>query len=174
MAQSVSNDALWEKLSEIEKKIEMQKMSASTQEQTDISSELKVNKNEIITKIKEQAKLLCMHDDSNYAAINQNIGMVREVVEKVWNIVVRIRKQQRESVEHIETQKENTIAYFNFRFFKVRKTSLVIAILGLLVFILTLFSMKQQNDYSLLLDRYYRQGIVISEMQMEIDSVKNK
>lgn len=48
--------------------------------------------------------------------------------------------------------------YLNFRLFKLRKSSVLIAILGLLVFILTLFCMKQQNDYVLMMDEYYIQS----------------
>jgi hypothetical protein len=70
-----------------------------------------------------------------------------------------------------QQKEKDTQSYFNFRFFKVRKTSLVITILGLLAFILTLFSMKQQNDYSLLMDEYYRQGFELREVQNEIDSL---
>ncbi len=35
----------------------------------------------------------------------------------------------------------------------------MLEILGLLVFILTLFSMKQQNDYVLLMEEYHRQSV---------------
>ena len=171
MVQSVSNDALWVKLSEIEEKIDRQKTPAST-EQVDISLELMVNKDEVIAEIKERAKLLGMHGDSNYAAINQNIGTVREIVEKVGNVVARIRKQQRESAEQVEPQKENTTVYFNFRFFKVEKTSLFIVVFGLLVFTFTVFSMKQQNDYSFLLDEYYKLRIELRDVQTENDSLQ--
>lgn len=47
----------------------------------------------------------------------------------------------------------------------------VIIVLNLLVFILTLFSMMQQNDYSLLVDEYYKQAIELRKMRMEIDSL---
>jgi hypothetical protein len=47
----------------------------------------------------------------------------------------------------------------------------MIAILGVLIFILTLFSMKQQNDYSLLMEEYYRQGMEMKEMKAEVDSL---
>lgn len=40
-----------------------------------------------------------------------------------------------------------------------------------MVFILTLFSMMQQNDYSLLMDEYYKQAIELRKMRMEIDSL---
>jgi hypothetical protein len=70
-------------------------------------------------------------------------------------------KREQEKVKPKSAQEVDN-SYLNFKFFRVRKTSAVIAILGLLVFILTLFSMKQQNDYSLLMDEYYRQGIFFS------------
>ena len=57
-------------------------------------------------------------------------------------------------------------SYLNFKFFKFRKTSIVIAVLSLLVFILTLFCMKQQNDY-VLLNEYHRQSIEAKEIEKE-------
>ena len=77
--------------------------------------------------------------------------------------------------ESEKQQKSKDIqSYFNFRFFKVKKTSLMIAILGLLVFILTLFCMKQQNDYSLLMDEYYRQSITVQKLYEEFEVNKEK
>ncbi len=58
-------------------------------------------------------------------------------------------------------------AYFNFRLFKVRRASFVIAVLGLLVFTLTLFCMKQQNDYTLLNYEYYKQSIGIDSLEIQ-------
>jgi len=91
--------------------------------------------------------------------------MLNENILNVLKVVTRIRKQQIESVEPQKTDD----SYFNFKFFKVKKTSFVIAILGLLVFILTLFCMKQQNDYSLLMNENHRQNIE----QKNIESVKD-
>jgi hypothetical protein len=125
-----------------------------------------VNKDEIVDIFKRCIQGLGTHCDSHFKKIHQDIAAQDEIIGKVWTIVSRIRKQQRESAEQVEPQKEvvepqkeDITAYFNFRFFKVRRTSLIIAIFSLLVLILTLFSLKQQNDYSLLLDEYYRQGI---------------
>ena len=71
-----------------------------------------------------------------------------------------------------QQNEKNAQSYFKFRFFKVKKTSLVTAVLGILVFILTLFSMKQQNDYSLLINEYYRQRIEAREIQEKTDSLR--
>ena len=92
--------------------------------------------------------------------------MLNENILNVLKVVTRIRKQQIESVEPQKTDD----SYFNFKSFKVKKTSFVIAILGLLVFILTLFCMKQQNDYSLLMNENHRQNIE----QKNIESVKDQ
>lgn len=48
----------------------------------------------------------------------------------------------------------------------------MIKLLGLLVFILTTFCMKQQNDYSVLNGEYYRSRIEIREMQVKMDSLR--
>jgi len=108
MAQTVSNDALWQKLSEMDKKLD-------------------------------------------------KLSEVRESP-------IPILKQQ---IESGEPQKPDD-SCFNFKFFKVRKTSFVISILGLLVFILTMFCMKQQNDYSLLMNEYYKQNMTIQKLNEEL------
>jgi len=129
MAQAVSNDALWEKLKEMDEKLN--KLS--------VAEELQANK--------------------------KNIQMLNGNILNTLKEVILIRKQQIESVEPQKTDG----SYFNFKFFKVRKTSFVVAILGLLVFILTLFCMKQQNDYSLLMNEYYKQNVTIQKMDAEIN-----
>ena len=173
MAQSVSNDALWVKLSEIDKKLdtlsEGQKSAAPTQGPTENKPDFTVVKEEIITKIKDEISILRWSSDSHFEANEKNVGAITEIIQKVWNIVSRIRKQQRETVEALK-EKESC---FNFWFFRVRKASLVIAILGILVFVLTLFCMKQQNDYSLLMDEYYKQSVKVRKTQAEVDSLRN-
>jgi hypothetical protein len=171
MAQSVSNDALWVKLSEMDKKLdtlsEVQKSSVPAQKPAENKPDFTVVKEDIITKIKDEIGQLGRSSYSHFEANEKNIGAITETIQKVWNIVSRIRKQQRET---IEPPKEKD-SHFKFLFFKVRKTSLVIAILGVLIFILTLFGMKQQNDYSLLMGEYYRQGVEMKEMKAELDSL---
>lgn len=152
MAQSVSNDALWEKLSEISEQLNHSK-------QTENVPDLSGVKNEIVTEIKGDIRILGLSSDSHFKANRENIQMLDEDIRKILNTVVHIRKQQREAGESQKTDN----AYFNFRFFKIKKTSLVIAVLSLLVFILTLFCMKQQNDYVLLMDEGCRQSIDIRD-----------
>ncbi|MCC8145705.1 MAG: hypothetical protein LIO93_04530 [Bacteroidales bacterium] len=183
MANSVSNDALWEKLSEISQQLNSlsikQKSQVSSSDQIGNTSDSISIKNEIINEIKEHAKLLGMHSDVNFKANEQNVKMIDENIRKIFNIVARIRKQQRETSElqaengsgHrsglLETQVKDNREYFNFRFFQIRKSSLVIAILVFLVLTLTLFCIKQQNDYALLNNEYYKQSISVKEIQTE-------
>lgn len=183
MANLVSNDALWEKLSEISQQLNNlsteQKLQVSNSEQIENTCDFNSIEDEIINEIKEHAKLLGMHSDVNFKANEQNVKVIDENIRKIWGIVSRIRKQQTETADlqaengskqrskPLETQVEDNQEYFNFRFFKIRKSSLVIAILGLLVLTLTLFCMKQQNDYVLLNNEYYKQSISVKEIQAE-------
>ncbi|WP_298939510.1 hypothetical protein [uncultured Dysgonomonas sp.] len=128
-------------------------------------------KDEIAAKLKEEVSLLGTHSDVNFGTVNKNIELLHGNIGKVFNIVSRIRKQQKETVEPQTDSKER---YFSFKFFKIRKTSFVIAVLGLLVFLLTLLCMKQQNDYALLMDEYYRQDLEIRDIQVEVESLRNK
>lgn len=162
MAQSVSNDALWEKLSEISEQLNHSK-------QTENVPDLSGVKDEIVTEIKGDIRILGLSSDSHFKANRENIQMLDENIRKILGIASRIRKQQREAAE---SQKMDGV-YFSLLFFKIRKSSLIIAVLGLLVFSLTLFCMKQQNDYVLLMEEGYRQSIEIREKQVEGDSLRN-
>lgn len=178
MANSVSNDALWEKLSEISERLNSSKQAGNT---PDFSSV----KDEIIAKIESEANIFGKHYDLNFKANEDNWRGTDENITKILNIVSRIRKQQRETTEQqvksdtekrleiSETQVKDNREYFNLRLFKLRKTSVVIAILCLLVLTLTVFCMKQQNDYVLLNDKYFKQSIIMREMQVEVDSLRN-
>jgi len=178
MSKSVSNDALWEKLSEISKQLSSHKQVGNTPDFSDM-------KDKIFAEIERQTTKLGKHYDLNHRANADNWTVTDENVRKIFNIVSRIRKQQKETAEQkvdnnteqqsefLGTQVNDNREYFNFRFFKLRKTSVVITVLGLLVFILTTFCMKQQNDYSILNGEYYRKRIEVREIQAEVDSLKN-
>jgi hypothetical protein len=174
MGQLVTNEALWVKLSEVEQKLDKlskeQELPVPAQESAENKLDFSAVKEEIVTKIKDEIVILGRSSDSHFEANRKNIGAITETLQKVWNIVSRIRKQQRETVE---PPKEKEF-HFKFWFFKVRKTSFAIALLALLVLILTLFCMKQQNDYSLLIDEYYKQGVQMREMQKEAVTVKGR
>jgi hypothetical protein len=187
MAQSVSNDALWEKLSEIEEKINKslgeQKVVVSTQKQVDISPELKADKDEIVDIFKRCIQGLGTHCDAHFKKIHENIKLTNDLTKDEFQILsymwawMQEKEKEREKIEQEKVKpksaQEVDNPYLNLKLFQARKTSVVITILGLLVFILTVFSMKQQNDYSLLLGEYYRQDITIWKLQTQVDSLTN-
>lgn len=177
MSKSVSNDALWEKLSEIEEKIERslkeQNKPAPIQEQVDKTVDFKIIKDEILSEMDMKSNILGAHSQSHFDANRQNIIVLGENIRKILNIVSHIRKQQKEAAEQPDFNNIEQSSYFNLRFFKVKKTSIVIVLLGVLVFILTLFCMKQQNDYSLLMYEYYKQALGMREIRIEVDSLGN-
>ena len=120
----------------------------------------------ILIEIEAKANLLGTHNQSHFDANKKNIISLGEDIRKILNVVSHIRKQQ---VDQPKTKTE--MAYFDFKLFKVKKTSLIITTLGVLMFILTVFCMKQQNDYSLLMSEYYKQSIKTNNMQTEADSM---
>jgi len=172
MSKSVSNDALWEKLSEIEERINKslkeQKASVQVQNQVDITPELKANKDAIIEKLEKYIQGLGTHCDQHFKFLQSKVGKLDNDMADAIACLVHLVKESGK-----QQKPEDAQSYFNFRLFKIKKTSIVIAVLGILVFILTLFCMKQQNDYSLLIDGYYRQGIELREMQGKVDSLRS-
>ena len=173
MSKSVSNDALWEKLSEIEVRINKclkeENKPVPAQQQVDITSESKAIKEEVVENLKKYIQGLGSHCDKHFKFIQTKVGKLdndmSDAIACLLHIIKESEKQQKP---------KGTQFYFKFKFFKVKKASLVITILCLLVFILTLFSMKQQNDYSLLIDKYYRQEITIQKLHEEFETNKEK
>jgi len=177
MSKTVSNDALWEKLSEIDRKLNQQlkeqKVSVQEQEQVDITSELKANKDEIAELFKKGLQGLGTHCDTHFNTMYKRIDQLEQDMERTYNVLNCISVILKELQQQGQAKQEPDKSYLNFIFFKLRKTTLIITILGLLVFILTMFCMKQQNDYSLLNGEYYRKSIIVREMQQEVDSLRN-
>ena len=170
MAQSVSNDALWEKLSEVDKKLEklseMQKTSNLGNEQAIINNDFQKEKEEIILKLEKYIQGLGTHCDLHFKVIHKNMEQLEEDTEGVYKILSCMSAILKEPQELPVIKSDDEKSYLNFKFFKFRKTSIVIAVLSLLVFILTLFCMKQQNDY-VLLNEYHRQSIEAKEIEKE-------
>jgi hypothetical protein len=176
MTNSVSNEALWEKLSEIGEKMNQhlkeEKVSDPTQEQTDIIPELKANKDEIIDVFKKCIQGLGTHCDSHFRTMYKHLEQLEKDTEGIYKVLVCMNAILQEPKKQQETKPEPDKFYLNFKFFKVRKSSIVITLLGLLALTLTVFCMKQQNDYVLLLDEFYRQSITLREIQAEVDSLR--
>ena len=168
MAQSVSNDALWEKLAEVDKKLEglskMQKTSNLDNEQAIIKSDFQKEKDEIVSKLEKYIQGLGTHCDSHFKVIHKGIGQLEEDTEGVYKILSYMSAILKESAEQPAIKSDDKKTFLNFKLFKLRKSSIVIAILGLLVFILTLFCMKQQNDYVLLMEEGYKQNVILKNL----------
>jgi cellulose biosynthesis protein BcsQ len=71
-----------------------------------------------------------------------------------------------------KTKSEHDKDCLNFKIFKIRKVSIIISLFSLLIFVITTFCIKLQNDYSLLNDEYYWKSIAIREIQAEVDSLR--
>ena len=166
MAQSVSNDALWEKLSEVDQKLEklseMQKSSNLRDEQAIIKPDFQKEKDEIVSKLEKYIQGLGTHCDSHFKVIHKDIAQLEKDTEGVYKVLSYMSAILKEPAEQPTMKSNDKKSFLNFKLFKLRKSSLVIGILGLLVFILTLFCMKQQNDYTLLMNEYYKKGIELT------------
>lgn len=174
MAQAVSNDALWEKLSEIDKKLEklsdMQELSNLRDEQVIIKPDFQKEKDEIVSKLEKYIQGLGTHCDSHFKVIHKDIEQLEKDTEGVYKILSYMSAILKEPAKQPAIKSDDKKSFFNFKLFKLRKSSLVIAILSLLVFILTLFCMKQQNDYVILMDGYYKLNIYLNETQVDTDN----
>ena len=113
MAKSVSNDALWEKLSEMDKKFEkcivMQESQTAAQEQEGNTPGFEDVKDVIIAEIRQQTALQNRGNESNFQANTQNV----EVLKK--NILL--------AVKHSRETKEQLKNYFESRK-RIRKATL--------------------------------------------------
>lgn len=168
MAQSVSNDALWEKLSEVDKKLEkffeMQKSSNLRDEQAIIKPDFQKGKDEVVSKLEKYIQGLGTHCDSHFKVIHKDIAQLEKDTEGVYKVLSYMSAILKEPPELSAIKLDDKKSFLNFKLFKLRKSSLVIAILGLLVFILTLFCMKQQNDYVLLMEEGYKQNVILKNL----------
>lgn len=168
MAQSVSNDALWEKLSEVDKKLEkffeMQKSSNLRDEQAIIKPDFQKGKDEVVSKLEKYIQGLGTHCDSHFKVIHKDIAQLEKDMEGVYKVLSYMSAILKEPPELSAIKLDDKKSFLNFKLFKLRKSSLVIAILGLLVFILTLFCMKQQNDYVLLMEEGYKQNVILKNL----------
>ncbi len=174
MAQSVSNDALWEKLSEVDLKLEklseMQKSSNLRDEQAIIKPDFQKEKDEIVSKLEKDIQGLGTHCDSHFKVIHKDIEQLEKNTEGVYKILSYMSAILKEPAEQPAIKSDDKKSFLNFKFSKLRKSSLVIAILSWLVFILTLFCMKQQNDYVILMDGHYKLNRYLNETQVDTDN----
>lgn len=98
------------------------------QERLQLESEAIRERNRQNLLVQENCRLPMPPPCSAFEAHRQNFQVLIDNSVNILNIVSLIRKQQKETVE----SQEADVHYFNFRLFKVRKTSFVIAMLTLL------------------------------------------
>ena len=170
MAQSVTNDALWEKLSAIDRTLneltKTHKSSAQTPEQVGL-------KDEIIGSIKENTHILDLSNNSHFEENKKNVAIVNKNILLGLKQITDIQERINACIEQ-GLQGSNEESYFDFKLFKIKKTSIVITMLGILIFTLTIFCMKQQDDYSLLTEVCYKQGVTLQKLNEELEAHKEK
>lgn len=141
----------------------MQKSSNLRDEQAIIKPDFQKEKDEIISKLEKYIQGLGTHCNSHFKVIHKDIEQLEKDTEGVYKILPHMSAILKAPPERPAIKSDDKKSFLNFKLFKLRKSSIVIAILGLLVFILTLFCMKQQNDYTLLMNDYYKKGIELTK-----------
>lgn len=145
MAKSVLNESIWEKISEIDGKIDKVLGNLSS-----------VKNEDVITVIRKYAESI----DSRFSENRKGIEMLNRNISGI-----------KETIENIQPPIQNPIDSSSM---KVRKAYLIFAILGILIFILTIFSMKLYSDSLIYQNNYYRQSTIVRELQTKNDSLKVK
>jgi len=177
MSKNISNDAIWEKLSEIDEKLEgiisKQKTLYSIPEQVENEPALKNIKDEIITNIKADIRLLGLSNDSHFDANLKNIKVLHNDILSIGKAVKNLSISKNSNIDEIKAliEKKDLI---RFGFIKFSKTSFIISVFGILVFILTIFCMKLYSDSIVNQNNHYKQLRVTKELQTENDSLKRK
>ena len=108
----------------------------------------------IIAKIEEYAYKLGKQSKTHSEANKQDVKKLIDSLLMIAEMIACVNDRQQ---EYFKSQKEDKETHLKLGFFKIRKTSFVIVLLGLQVFFQTLFSMKQQNNYTLLVNEYQKQ-----------------
>ncbi|MDU1906631.1 MAG: hypothetical protein E6772_17840 [Dysgonomonas sp.] len=172
MAKTISNDAIWEKLSEIDEKLK-NVLDKQQEENTFPVNIQPLSNDEILASIKENAFILGKSNDSHFEANLKNITTLNNNVLSIKKLINNLSAPKNINLDEIKALfKEKDI--FHFGFISFRKTSFIITILGILIFTLTVFSMKLYSDSLIYQNKYYRQIIVTRNLQIENDSLKVK
>ena len=168
---NVSNEALWGKLSEMDEKLDMISRKEVSIEipQQDIPT---VSKEEIKAIADESIKILGKHTDSHFAANLKNIERLNNNVLKTKETVESIRIPENnitlEAIQSILSNDKTMV----FGWGRIRKTTFIIGVLIVFLFMMITFSMKQHADYAILQNRYTWQNVTIYKLQIENDSLK--
>jgi hypothetical protein len=175
MAQSVSNDALWEKLSEIDGKV-VEALTAKKALDPEQNRQVEItaaSKEEIIETIQKEIRKYGQSNESYLETNEKNIKMLNHNILAVKKDVGDIKLPESQNLDEIKTLLEKK-DMFRFGVIQFRKTSFIITILGILIFTLTIFCMKLYSDSLIYQNNYYRQIIATRKIQVENDSLKVK
>ncbi|NDV78976.1 hypothetical protein [Dysgonomonas sp. 511] len=171
MAKTISNDAIWEKLSEIDEKLNN---VLDKQQQDNVPVNIQpLSNDEVLASIKEYAFILGKSNDSHFEANLKNITTLNNNVLSIKKAVNNLSAPENINMNEIKAllgKKD----IFRFGIIKFRKTSFIITIFGILIFILTVFSMKLYSDSLIYQNKYYREIITTQNLQIENDSLRTK
>jgi hypothetical protein len=107
MSKSVSNDALWEKLSEIEKKINKSLMEhkapVQEQEQRNLTPEIKTTKVEIIEKLEKYIQGLGTHCDKHFKFLQSKVGKLENDMADAIACLVHLVKESGKQQKHTQS-----------------------------------------------------------------------
>lgn len=171
MAKTISNDAIWEKLSEIDEKLNN---VLDKQQKDNVPVKIQPLSNvEVLASIKENAFILGKSNDSHFEANLKNITTLNNNVLSINKLINNLSAPENINMNEIKALLDKK-DIFRFGFISFRKTSFIIIILGILIFTLTVFSMKLYSDSLINQNNYYRQIIVTRNLQIENDSLKVK
>ncbi|WP_165025942.1 hypothetical protein [Dysgonomonas sp. ZJ279] len=168
---NVSNEALWGKLSEMDEKLDkISKKEVSIEiPQQDIPT---ISKEEIKAIADESITILGKNVDSHFAANRKNIELLNNTILKTRKLVEDIKTPENgitlETIQSI-LSKDKTMV---FGWGRIRKTTFIIGVLIVFLFMMITFSMKQHADYAILQNRYTWQSVTIYKLQIENDSLK--
>lgn len=170
---NVSNEALWGKLSEMDEKLEIISKKEVSIEIPQIPQAIPtVSKQEIKAIADESIKILGKNTDSHFVANFKNIERLNNNVLKTKETLESIKIPENNiTLEAIQSilSKEKTM---KFGFSRIRKTTFIIGVLIVFLFMMITFSMKQHADYAILQNRYTWQSVTIYKLQIENDSLK--
>lgn len=170
---NVSNEALWGKLSEMDEKLDMISKKEVSIEMPQVPQPIPtVSKQEIKAIADESIKTLIKHSDSHFAANHKNMEIINNTALKIKETVESIKIPENNiTLEAIKSilSKDKTM---KFGFITIRKTTFIIGVLIVFLFMMITFSMKQHADYAILQNRYTWQSVTIYKLQIENDSLK--
>lgn len=175
MGNSISNDSIWGKLSEMDQKLDKISNKQVTEEIPQIAQTTpSISKEDIKSIVNEHVRLLAISNDSHFEANRKNMMLLNNNILKTRKLVEDIKIPENNiTLEAIQSifSKEKTV---KFGFSRICKTTFIIGALIVFLFMMVTFSMKQHGDYAILQSRFSWQSSAIRQLQIENDSLKTR